>query len=169
MNANFDLTYTKTFLEKNKDWKKYISEKHHKYIDSLISFNFDIDLVAKEFYLTSNDINAVFGIIVKTLQEEAFKEELFSDVSRKKRDKLILIINQSAKYIAYLDDIYPQRLALIIQTLIETKDLNTTSKELNIGKSHIISRVLGRSKPRKPCEHGAIFYLKSYFEKIKSA
>lgn len=154
----------KTIINKYPIWKNYTKKRYHKFVITLIENDYEMEAVAKRFKYSVEDMFQIFIRIERELIAMAEKEErVFEELEEAKRKELLFIIKESKK-IHDLKEVYPERLSQMLNLLIQTKDLDFTSKKLNVGKEYIVQRVIGRNKPRKPCEQGAKYYLKQYKE-----
>lgn len=92
----------------------------------------------------------------KRKKKEKLKNAL-SNLDDKTQDVFFFVLEKSKS--VNVHEVYPKRLAEIVESLLETNDLNSTAEQLGMRREHLVARVKGRNRPRKPCEQGAMFYL----------
>jgi hypothetical protein len=158
----------KLLVLKYPNWRNYTIKRHHKFIDKLIENEYDTAKVANIFGYSKEDIEQIFSKILpylEKMEKEIEEKRYFIQLEKNivlpddKKKKMIHVLKECKK-IKKLDTVFPPRLAQMIQSLHITADLDYTAKLLGVEKMHVVERIIGRKKPRKPCEKGAIYYLK---------
>lgn len=149
------------------DWREGLEKRHHKFVHSLIENEYSIQRVAHAFGYSTEDMYHIFQRIEKALQTFVMKKkqeeekrgftQLLNSLNEDVRDVFTEVLQKSQKINIY--EVYPPKLAEYIENILQTKSVEKTAKKLGVGENYIIQRIKGRNKPRKPCEHGALYYL----------
>lgn len=157
-------------------WREVLEKRYHKFILCYLKNNKDLSATADAFFFRTSDMSSIFYRIEKKLSQYAPEEKevwveviappedmsgYFEDIDEEPRFRLQRIMGEIA-IIENRDQIFSEQMYVMIEHLLETKNVHDTAVLLNRTVSYLLDRVFGRKKPRKPTEKGVLFQVQRY-------
>jgi predicted DNA-binding protein YlxM (UPF0122 family) len=139
-------------------WKKHVSKRYIKFIDTYIENGYSLEETAKAFTYTIGDMSSIFSRIEKEL-ETIETHYSFADVPPQKRTELCEIVNWCDSHPQLIEKNMPEGLKRELQMLLLYRNVTKAEEALGMKQGILLSKILGRNKPRKPYEKGVYGYL----------